>query len=137
MENNYDKQLYDCIKDMQENISKLWKAHSDLSTYVRSQKRTLIDLANEHPGLIIQVSLNDLVEANQLLIDNTRKNLEQLITDSKAETYLSREKVREMLDVSETTLWRWHQRGYLKSIDVGGKRRYRMSDVKKIMEGEK
>ena len=100
-------------------------------------KTSLMELEKDHPGLIIQVSLNDLVEANQLLIDNTRKNLEQLITDSKAETYLSREKVREMLDVSETTLWRWHQRGYLKSIDVGGKRRYRMSDVKKIMEGEK
>lgn len=96
----------------------------------------LVDIAKQQPGMIIQISLNDLLEANQLLIDNTRKELEQMITDSNAETYPSKEKVMEMLDVSDVTLWRWQKCGYLKPINVGGKRRYRMSDVKKILEGE-
>lgn len=86
--------------------------------------------------MIIQISLNDLLEANQLLIDKTRKELEQIITDSNTETYPSSEKVREMLDVSDVTLWRWNKSGYLKPINIGGKRRYRMSDVKKILEGK-
>ncbi len=96
----------------------------------------LIDIARQQPGIIIQIALNDLLEANQLLIEKTRKELEQIITDSNAETYPSSEKVREMLDVSDVTLWRWNKSGYLKPINIGGKRRYRMSDVKKILEGE-
>ena len=35
------------------------------------------------------------------------------------------------------TLWRWAKVGYLVPINVGGKRRYRMSDVKRILEGDK
>jgi len=30
-------------------------------------------------------------------------------------------------------LWRWAKRGYLVPIEVGGKRRYRMSEVKAIL----
>ena len=97
--------IVDDIKAMQECVSKLWNAHSDLSTYVRSQKRTLIDLANEHPGLIIQVSLNDLVEANQLLVDNTRKDLEQLITDFHKKAPRKREDGKDLnyLTIDEAT----------------------------------
>ncbi len=100
-------------------------------------KTNLLELNNDNLGLIIQVSLNDLVEANQLLIDNARKDLEQKIAESKVEEYLSIEKVMGMLDVSKVTLWRWNKLGYLCPINVGAKRWYRMSDVKKILEGEK
>ena len=71
-----------------------------------------------------------------MLIADTKKELEQLITDEKSETYPSREKVMEMLDVSQSTLWRWQKAGYLVPLNVGGKRRYRMSDVKRILEGD-
>lgn len=100
-------------------------------------KTNLLELNNDNLGLIIQVSLNDLVEANQLLIDNARKDLERKIAESKAEEYLSTEKVMGMLDVSKVTLWRWSKQSYLSPINVGGKRWYRMSDVKHIMEGKK
>ena len=59
----------------------------------------------------------------------------QLITDANTETYPSAKKVAEMLDVDKSTLWRWAKVGYLVPINVGGKRRYRMSDVKRILEG--
>ncbi|MBO7433427.1 MAG: helix-turn-helix domain-containing protein [Salinivirgaceae bacterium] len=97
---------------------------------------SLLDLQKENPNVIIQVSLNDLTEFGQTLIDKTRKDLEQMITDSNAETYPSREKVMQILDVSDVTLWRWQKQGYLKPLCIGGKRRYRMSDIKKILEGE-
>lgn len=82
------------------------------------------------------ISLGDLVEANTLLIAEAKNELEQMITDQNTETYPSREKVMEMLDVSETTLWRWAKIGYLTPLSIGGKRRYRMSDVKRILEGD-
>ena len=95
----------------------------------------LLKLAKECPDLIIQIKLGELVEANRLLIAETKRELEQLITDQNTETYPSREKVMELLGVSEATLWRWAKTGYLVPLNVGGKRRYRMSDVKRILEG--
>lgn len=96
----------------------------------------LIQLAEQCPGLQVSISLGDLVNAMRQLIAETRQELEQTIADSKAETYLSREKTMETLDISSTTLWRWAQIGYLTPLNVGGKHRYRMSDIKRIMEGD-
>jgi len=97
----------------------------------------LITIAKQCPDLVVSIKLGDLVEANTLLIAETKRELEQLITDQNAETYPSRERVMEILDVSQATMWRWQKSGYLVAINVGGKRRYRMSDVKRILEGEK
>lgn len=97
----------------------------------------LVTLAKECPNLQVTITLGELVEANNILIAETKRELEQLITDQNTETYPSRAKVMEMLDVSEATLWRWAKNGYLVPLNCGGKRRYRMSDVKKILEGEK
>lgn len=99
--------------------------------------KDLIAIARECPDLVVSIKLGDLVEANTLLIADTKRELEQLITDQNTETYPSREKVMEMLDVCESTLWRWAKNGYLVPLNVGGKRRYRMSDVKRILEGQK
>lgn len=96
----------------------------------------MIQLAKECPDITITIKLCDLVEANTLLIQETKRELEQLISDQKAETYPSREKVMEILGVSAATLWRWDKMGYLSPLNVGGKRRYRMSDVKRILGGD-
>ena len=63
----------------------------------------------------------------------TKEQLEQLITDQTAETYPSRQKVAEILDVDLSTLHRWAKRGLLVPIEIGGKRRYRMSDVRRML----
>ena len=96
----------------------------------------LIKVAKHCPSLKVEISIGDLIEANMLLIAEVKRELEQSIADEKAETYLSREKVAEMLEVSTATLWRWQKLNYLVPILVGGKRRYRKSDVMKIL-GEK
>lgn len=96
----------------------------------------LVQVAQICPDMTIAVKLNDLVEFGNILISNTKSELEQLITDQNAETYLSSNKVMEMIGVSTTTLWRWQKTGYLVPINVGGKRRYRKSDVMRIIEGD-
>lgn len=98
--------------------------------------QNLISLAKECPGLQVTITLSDLIEANTALIADTKRELEQLITDQNAETYPSRDKVMEMLDVSQSTLWRWQKAGYLVPLNVGGKRRYKMSDVRRILKGD-
>ena len=105
--------------------------------YLIKMNNNLVQLAKECPSLHVTITLGELVEANTQLIAETKQELEQLITDANTETYPSRGKVMEMLDVSEATLWRWAKTGYLVPLNVGGKRRYRMSDVKRILEAEK
>ena len=96
----------------------------------------LLDLVESHPDVIVSIRAADLLAANEELIKRTRQELEQLITANTV-TYPSAKKVAEMLDVDKSTLWRWAKVGYLVPINVGGKRRYRMSDVKRILEGDK
>lgn len=93
----------------------------------------LIELAKVCPEAIISVKVGDLIEANEALVAKTKEQLEQLITDQTAETYPSRQKVAEILDVDLSTLHRWAKRGLLVPIEIGGKRRYRMSDVRRML----
>ena len=93
----------------------------------------LIELAKACPEAIISVKVGDLIEANEALVAKTKEQLEQLITDSATETYPSRQKVAEILDVDLSTLHRWAKRGLLVPIEIGGKRRYRMSDVRRML----
>ncbi|WP_304582047.1 helix-turn-helix domain-containing protein [uncultured Alistipes sp.] len=97
----------------------------------------LIELAKACPEAIISVKVGDLIEANEALVAKTKEQLEQLITDQTAETYPSRQKVAEILDVDLSTLHRWAKRGLLVPIEIGGKRRYRMSDVRRMLNNGK
>ena len=93
------------------------------------------ELAQCAPTINLTITAGDLKEFATQLIAETKEQLEQSISDSKAETYLSSEKVMEMMEISKTTLWRWKQRGYLVPVRVGGNDRYRLSDIQKIVEG--
>lgn len=93
----------------------------------------LLELAKEIPNLKIEVTLADMLAFHKEVIADTKKELEEVVISEKAETYPSPKQVCEILDVSKPTLWRWKNQGYLVPIEVGGKRRYRMSDVKKIV----
>ena len=95
----------------------------------------LNDLVQQAPSINLTVSAADLRDFASQLIEETKEQLENTISDAKAETYVSSEKAMEILDICKTTLWRWKKRNYLIPIRIGGNDRYRMSDIKKIMEG--
>lgn len=96
-----------------------------------------IDVAEQYPELNITVKVGDLIKAIDYCVSKTRQELELQITDAKTETYPSPKRVSEILDVDLSTLWRWNKRGYLCHTEVGGKRRYKMSDVNAILKGGK
>ena len=77
----------------------------------------------------ITISASDLLEVINYTITSTRKELEKVILDEKSEIYLSPKEVSKLLGVNTTTLWRWNKRGYLIPIEIGGKRKYRKSDI--------
>ena len=97
----------------------------------------ILTLAKEAPGTILAVRADDLVEANTRLIDQVRADLEKELAERNTATLMTREMVLEQLNVSPTTLWRWEKRGYLVPVEVGGQRRYKSTDIKRIMEGDR
>lgn len=97
----------------------------------------LIEVSNKFPDLTVSISLKDLIAANRGLIKEAKEELAQELSDSRQERFLPVERVLEILSVSTTTLWRWQQQGYLVPVSVGGRNRYRLSDINKILEGRK
>ncbi len=46
--------------------------------------------------------------------------------------FLTAKETAQRLNCSLPTLWRWNKSGYLRPLKIGGKVRYRVSDVKKL-----
>jgi len=52
------------------------------------------------------------------------------------EEYLTPQELADMLHVSLVTLWHWDQKGITKPLHIGNQKRYRKSDIEKIMQKE-
>lgn len=81
----------------------------------------------------ITVGFNDLKEIVKGIIEDTKRELEESIMARQQEAYVSRQRACEMLDINQSTIFRWGQRNYLKPIVVGGKHRYKMSDINRLL----
>ena len=86
-------------------------------------------------NLTVSVGINELREWHREVIADTRRELEEIVLSDKAETYPTINQVSEILSVDLSTLWRWNKKGYLKTIEIGGSRRYKMSAVRAILNG--
>jgi hypothetical protein len=53
------------------------------------------------------------------------------------EELLTRREVLQMLGVDSSTLWRWAKTSYLVPVNYGGRKRYRVADVRAIPEGKR
>lgn len=93
------------------------------------------ELVEKCTNVSITVEANDLKHFADYIIDKTKKELEAVVLADKGESYLTIKQVSEMLSVNVCTLWRWNKSAYLQTIDFGGGRRYKMSDVKALMNG--
>ena len=80
----------------------------------------------------IVVTLSDLKEFALAVASEVMADKE---AEKKEEKYLTPDDVADMVGVSKNTLWRWEKEKYLIPIKVGRKSRYKLSDVKSILEG--
>lgn len=83
----------------------------------------------------VSIGINDLKEWHKEVIADTRRELEQIVISEKSESYPTVKQVAEMLNVDASTLWRWSKKKYLVPVEFGGGRRYKMSEVKALMNG--
>ena len=91
------------------------------------------EIINSGTNVSITIGVNELKEFALSIIEHARRDLEQAVISDKAETYPSPKQVCDILGVDASTLWRWKKKGYLVPLEIGGKRRYKMSDVKKLL----
>ncbi len=85
-------------------------------------------------NMILQLKKEDLKEfANQILLG--AKSIAMLEAEAAAtsDQLLSIDEAAKLLSVSKMTLYRWDQNGILKKVEIGGKRRYRLSDIEKLV----
>ena len=79
------------------------------------------------------IKAEDLKETIRETVSETRRQMEDEIAMNKSETLLTSQQVQNQLNVSRTTLWNWRRNGYLVPLEIGGKYRYKLSDINTIL----
>lgn len=94
----------------------------------------LATILNEHPNLILQVRAGDLSEfLDDLIMEMRSIALSEAKAIKHGDRLLTIDEAAKALSVSKMTLYRWHQAGILRKVEIGGKRRYRRTDVERLV----
>ena len=92
-------------------------------------------LFKHNPNVSITIQGTDLNEFGRFLIAETQREAERRLKAAKEETHCTVTETAKRLGVDKSTLWRWSRNNYLSPIEIGGKRRYKESDISRILEG--
>jgi excisionase family DNA binding protein len=91
-------------------------------------------LIDEHPNVIFQLSGRDLKAfAEEILLGAKSIAMFEAEAAAKADVLITLDEASKLLHVSKMTLYRWDKSGILKKVEIGGKRRYRKSDIERIV----
>jgi hypothetical protein len=91
----------------------------------------LEELLIKAPGLKVEISASELMDAMRSVAEEIIERYEK---KEQPEQYLTRKQTAQMLDVDLSSLWRWDRQNYLCPIEIGGKRRYKLSDLNRILK---
>ena len=95
---------------------------------------TLIQERNA--SIKLEMTGEDLLNFSNDLINRAKHELSVEIAESRKEKYLTKDEVKEICSVCDATLWHWNKKGYLKTVKIGNKVRYRLSDITKILDNQ-
>lgn len=76
----------------------------------------------------LEAVINSIVDERMARFFDRKKQ------EAEADTLLTPKEVCQLLNVNLTTLWRWHNEGYLTKVYIGNKPRYRRSDIDRILK---
>jgi len=85
---------------------------------------------------IIQIERSELKAELREIYAEMLIEAEQAAIAKAAEHLFTVEQTADKLKVSKVTLWRWEKMGYLIPVLIGGKKRYRNSDLQQIINGK-
>ena len=87
----------------------------------------------ENTNIILQVSVEDLKKfAEEILLGAKSIAMLEAEAAASSDQLISVDEAARLLSVSKMTLYRWDQNGILKKVEIGGKRRYRKSDIERL-----
>ena len=93
----------------------------------------LSELLASEANVILQVRVEDLKAfAQEILIEAKSIAMIQAEAAASSDQLLTIDEAAKLLSVSKMTLYRWDQNGILKKVEIGGKRRYRKSDIERL-----
>ena len=104
-----------------------------------NERVDIYELVKRCPDATIQIRVSDLSFFGRKLLADARLEFErqQAQTSSdKAETYLDAETVLSKLGISASTLYRLGKAQVIKTYRLAGRRKYRLSDIEKLMHEE-
>lgn len=91
-------------------------------------------IISENPNIILQVTGKDLMDfAETILLHAKSIAMFEAEAAAKADVLMTLDEASKLLHVSKMTLYRWDKSGVLKKVEIGGKRRYRKSDIERIV----
>lgn len=82
------------------------------------------------PNLIVTAKASDLQEFAKLCIEAARKEKPE---PKDQEEYLTAQQFADALQVSLVSLWSYDKRGLTRPLRIGNSKRYRRSDLEKIL----
>ena len=101
------------------------------------EKSLILQLVKSVPGAILQVNAGDLSEFAGEIVSGVISALHNANSERKIAEVLTIDEVADMLKVSKMTLHRWDKEGILPKVDIGGMRRYRLTDVEALIDKRK
>jgi predicted DNA-binding transcriptional regulator AlpA len=95
------------------------------------------DLMSLGGNLTVSVNLDELRTWHDELVAST--GMKNHLTEKPPieEELLTRKAVLKMLGIDASTLWRWAKSGYLVPFNFGGQKRYKASDIRALVEGQR
>ncbi len=102
-----------------------------------NEKIDIYELVKRCPDATIQIRVSDLSFFGRKLLADARLEFERQLaaaSTEKAETYLDAETVLAKLGISASTLYRLGKAQVIKTYRLGGKRKYRLSEIEKLVQ---
>jgi hypothetical protein len=97
-----------------------------------------LSILTENPELAKNIKL-ELTGADLLAFGEALHRLafeEGATAHKEVESYLTPQEMADTLHVSLVTLWHWDHKGITRPLRIGTKKRYRLSDIEKILQSE-
>ncbi len=116
------------------------EAEPNTFIYVRMKKEEanlINEILGQHPDTVVQIRLADLDRFGKKLVNDVHAEFvrqQEAMKSAETETYLTPEHAEAMLDVSSSTLYRLRKANVIDSVLIGGRRRFKLSTIKKYIE---
>ena len=93
------------------------------------------DVLDNNVATLVVMRPDDLKQTIIDAINEAKRKMEDDIKLNASDMFLTTNQVLQRLAISRTTLWNWNKAGYIIPVEIGGKLRYKLSDVNAILTG--